>query len=56
MEETGCEIICGTPTALVVKGLMMMMMINEVVFYLYCKIILKHTVLSVLGSKSKLYL
>ena len=26
MEKTGCEIICGAPTTLVVKGLMMMMM------------------------------
>ena len=26
MEETGCEIICGAPATLVVKGLMMMMM------------------------------
>ena len=26
MEETGCEIICGAPTTLAVKGLMMMMM------------------------------
>ena len=26
MEETGCEIICGAPTTLVVKGLMMVMM------------------------------
>ena len=25
-EETGCEIICGAPTTLAVKGLMMMMM------------------------------
>ena len=25
MEETGCEIICGAPTTLAVKGLMMMM-------------------------------
>ena len=24
MEETGCEIVCGTPTILVVKGWMMM--------------------------------
>ena len=24
MEETGCEIICGAPTTLAVKGLMMM--------------------------------
>ena len=33
-EETGCEIICGAPTTLAVKGLMMMkmmmMMISEV--------------------------
>ena len=27
MEETGCEIICGAPTTLAVKGLMMLMMI-----------------------------
>ena len=26
MEKTGCKIICGAPTTLVVKGLMMMMM------------------------------
>ena len=26
MEETGREIICGAPTTLAVKGLMMMMM------------------------------
>ena len=26
MEETGCEIICGAPTTLAVKGSMMMMM------------------------------
>jgi len=28
MEKTGCKIICGAPTTLAVKGLMMMMM-NE---------------------------
>ena len=28
MEKTGCKIICGTPTTLAVKGLMMMMMKN----------------------------
>ena len=28
MEETGCEIICGAPSTLAVKELMMMMMIN----------------------------
>ena len=27
MEETGCEIICGAPTTLVVKGQMIMMMV-----------------------------
>ena len=26
MDETGCELICGAPTTLVVKGYMMMMM------------------------------
>ena len=26
MEKTGCKIICGAPTTLVAKGLMMMMM------------------------------
>ena len=29
MEKTGCEIICGAPTTLAVKGLMMMMMIQK---------------------------
>ena len=28
-EETGCEIICGAPTTLAFKGLMMMMMIDK---------------------------
>ena len=28
-EETGCEIICGAPTTLAVKGLMMMMMFMD---------------------------
>ena len=28
MEETGCEIICGAPTTLMVEGYMMMMMIT----------------------------
>ena len=28
MEKTGCKIICGAPTTLAVKGLMMMMMIS----------------------------
>ena len=30
MEETGCKIICGAPTTLAVKGLMMMMMMMPV--------------------------
>ena len=29
IEETGCEIICGAPMTLVVKGLMMMMTITN---------------------------
>ena len=29
MEETACEIICGAPTTLAVKGLMMMMSLND---------------------------
>ena len=28
MEKTGCKIICGAPTTLAVKGLMMMMMMS----------------------------
>ena len=30
MEKNGCKIICGAPTTLAVKGLMMMMMIDLV--------------------------
>ena len=29
MEKTGCKIICGVPTTLAVKGLMMMMMTDN---------------------------
>ena len=29
MEKTGCKIICGAPTTLAVKGVMMMMMSRE---------------------------
>ena len=29
MGKTGCEIICGAPSTLAVKGLMMMMMMND---------------------------
>ena len=30
MEKTGCKIICGAPTTLAVKGLMMMMVMTHV--------------------------
>ena len=30
MEKTGCKIICGAPTTLAVKGLMMMMMMTDI--------------------------
>ena len=30
MEKTGCKIICGAPTILAVKGLMMKMMISVI--------------------------
>ena len=29
MEKTGCKIICGAPTTLAVKGLMMMMIVIQ---------------------------
>ena len=29
MEKTGCKIICGAPTTLAVKGLMMMMIMQS---------------------------
>ena len=29
MKKTGCKIICGAPTTLAVKGLMMMMMMKD---------------------------
>ena len=32
MEKTGCKIICGTPTTLAVKGLMMMIKTTEVTY------------------------
>ena len=34
MEKTGCKIICGAPTTLAVKGLMMMMMVIKQVYVL----------------------
>ena len=30
MEETGCKIICGAPTTLAVKGLMMMLFLESI--------------------------
>ena len=33
MEKTGCKIICGAPTTLAVKGLVMMMMAQLVELY-----------------------
>ena len=39
MEETGCEIICGTPTTLVVKEQMMMMMMTFIMFIVSEKIV-----------------
>ena len=36
MEKTGCKIICGAPTTLPVKGLMMMMMKSNLVTPLVC--------------------
>ena len=35
MEKTGCEIICGAPTTLAVKGLMMVMIIIIIITYIY---------------------
>ena len=31
MEKTGCKIICGAPTTLAVKGLMLMMLLRDFV-------------------------
>ncbi len=36
MERTGCKIICGAPTTLAVRGLMMMMMIASVRYTKNC--------------------
>ena len=35
MEKTGCKIICGAPTTLTVKGLMMMMVNDLHLFFVY---------------------
>ena len=35
MEKTGCKIICGAPTTLAVKGLMMLMMMIDVVVHMF---------------------
>ena len=38
MEKTGCKIICGAPTTLAVKGLMMMM-INHLEYITFLKLL-----------------
>ena len=43
VEKTGCKIICGAPTTLAVKGLMMMMMINHLYF---CWVVIQKTMCS----------
>ena len=35
MEKSGCKIVCGAPTALAVKGVMMMMMTMSIVIVTY---------------------
>ena len=39
MEETGCKSICGAPTTLAVKGLMMMIMMMMMMFTCECNVI-----------------
>ena len=39
MEKTGCKIICGAPTTLMVKGLMMMMMMMMMVMTLEMEVL-----------------
>ena len=43
MEKTGCKIICGAPTTLAVKGLMMMMIyiLENVSSYFHADVILR---------------
>ena len=56
MEKTGCKIICGVPTTLAVKGLMMMIMIDfdcaRETFdcYLFILFLLSVSVFAVLSS------
>ena len=42
MEESACEIVCGAPTTLAVKGLMMMMM--KVIIVSRCLVACAHKV------------
>ena len=35
MEKTGCKIICGAPTTLEIKGLMMMMILYSKTVHVY---------------------
>ena len=41
MEKTGCEITCGAPTAVAVKGLMMMIIIIRFLFLLRGPLLLR---------------
>ena len=52
MEKTGCKIICGAPTTLAVKGLMMMMMNVEILLRIhYCKNAVLDETLNECGKK-----
>ena len=41
MEKIGCKIICGAPSTLVVKGLMMMMMVMMMVMIMMIMMMIK---------------
>ena len=46
MEKTGCEIICGTPTTIAVKGLMMrMMMMMMMILTFFVLVVTSHCVI-----------
>ena len=46
MEETNCEIICGAPTTLAVKGQMMMMMMRVILLFCFPSYFVKSKMLS----------
>ena len=50
MEETGCEIICGVPTTVAVKGQMMMIMCWSVSSFVRWGVSLTHPVLESVKS------